>query len=433
MSQTPVWSVLARIFGSAGVDACYGEAFGQMPVVRVEKPVAFVFCKAHARVHNSRAAIHLGDGEFVLPSFTASLPRADHGTFAIDHVGDLARLEPEISHEWGARIRLRVDPSAPVDGRLPEDRGQQDSWKDLREEDVERVSNATSVVGLAGPGVVREFATDGLHDLAVAAGIGVLNTWGAKGVFDWRSRHHLATIGLQELDFELGGLREAELILATGLDPTESPEARWKLAPSVDIAPGALGALAEHLAPRRTGRSEIAVPPIRHRLASVTQRGWGVDGAPLPPSRVTRNYARVLGNTGLLAADPGNAGFWVARTFATTGRRSGVIVPAERDLAGFACACAVVDRLRRPMRPVLAVVDELEDADHQVLEGGLRLGVRVSVEAWTPDGDRLDADAHIARLEQIVSSPRSSVVSLATDASQLEMMVEAAGPIVAWT
>ena len=63
----------------------------------------------------------------------------------------------------------------------------------------------------------------GLHDLAVSAGVGVLNTWGAKGVFDWRSRHHLATIGLQADDFVLSGLDQADLIIATGLDQPSLP------------------------------------------------------------------------------------------------------------------------------------------------------------------------------------------------------------------
>ena len=65
---------------------------------------------------------------------------------------------------------------------------------------------------LAGPGVVRHRAVPGLHDLAVSAGVGVLNTWGAKGVFDWRSRHHLATVGLQADDFLLSGLHRAEFL-----------------------------------------------------------------------------------------------------------------------------------------------------------------------------------------------------------------------------
>ena len=81
----------------------------------------------------------------------------------------------------------------------------------------------------------------GLHDLAVSAGVGVLNTWGAKGVFDWRSRHHLATIGLQADDFVLSGLDRADLIIATGLDHAESPDDRWRLAPALTVPPAGLG------------------------------------------------------------------------------------------------------------------------------------------------------------------------------------------------
>src|SRR5262249_44609558 len=85
--------------------------------------------------------------------------------------------------------------------------------------------------GARGPGVVADGAVPGLHALAAAAHVGVLNTWGAKGVFDWRSRHHLATAGLQARDFPLGGMAGADLIVATGLDGREVAEAAWRLAP----------------------------------------------------------------------------------------------------------------------------------------------------------------------------------------------------------
>src|SRR5258705_5613753 len=51
---------------------------------------------------------------------------------------------------------------------------------------------------LAGPGVLRHRAVDGLREFAAAANVGVANTWGAKGVFNWDSPHHLGTCGLQE-------------------------------------------------------------------------------------------------------------------------------------------------------------------------------------------------------------------------------------------
>ena len=81
---------------------------------------------------------------------------------------------------------------------------------------------------LAGPGVVLHHAVDGLRAFAERASVGVLNTWGAKGVFDWRSPHHLATAGLQAWDFERGGLADADLIIddrprrARGARPTGS-------------------------------------------------------------------------------------------------------------------------------------------------------------------------------------------------------------------
>src|SRR5690606_3199418 len=67
------------------------------------------------------------------------------------------------------------------------------------------------------------------------------------------------------------------------------------------------------------------------------------------------HYATEIGWGGLVAADPGVAGYWVARTFATTTLGS-VEVPASGG-PGFAVACAAVARLRAPDRPVLAVVD----------------------------------------------------------------------------
>ena len=135
---------------------------------------------------------------------------------------------------------------------------------------------------LAGPGVVEDRATPGLNALAAAGTLGVLNTWGAKGVLDWRSRHHWATVGLQARDFELGGLGAADLIVATGVDPREAPPERWHLAPVLDVPPGSLGPLAEQC---RRPDAELSMPPLRDALAAVTRQGWAGEGAPLAPTR----------------------------------------------------------------------------------------------------------------------------------------------------
>ena len=362
-----------RSLRSWRVDAVYGEPLDGIAVVEVPADLAPLLAEAHRRLRGRPAGIHAGDG-------------------AVVEVGD-----------------------APGPG-----------WVDPPDEVVAALESASHPVVLAGPGVVLDGAVPGLHALVSSGSLGVLNTWGAKGIFDWRSRHHLATVGLQQLDFARGGLADADLIVATGVDEREA-RADWRLAPVVEVAPGSLGPLAERWGRART---DIVVPPLRADLARITQAGWAAATRPLPPTRVTRHYGEVLGGGGLVAADPGVAGYWVARTFATTGL-GGAQVPADPAATGFAVACVIVAGLYDPGRAVLAVVDDLGEVHERLLEVAGRLGVPVPVEVWSAEGEALDADAHRRRLEHLVATGGWS--SVATDARQLDEMVAVAGPIVAWT
>jgi len=96
--------------------------------------------------------------------------------------------------------------------------GPGERWSPPTDELLDRVRSARRPLVLAGPGVVRDGVIAGLHGLAVGASVGVLNTWGAKGIFDWRSRHHLATVGLQEGDAALGGVGDCDLLVRIGVD-----------------------------------------------------------------------------------------------------------------------------------------------------------------------------------------------------------------------
>jgi thiamine pyrophosphate-dependent acetolactate synthase large subunit-like protein len=196
------------------------------------------------------------------------------------------------------------------------------------------------------------------------------------------------------------------------------------------VTPGALGPLAERWPVTPGGFPDV--PPLRARLAAVTQAGWTAAGTPLMPSRVTRHYAQVLGESGLVAADPGTAGYWVARTFATT-RLGSVLVPAS-PLEGWAAACVLVARLAAPLRPALAVVDGAGEWTGAVLAEASRLGVGIGVEVWDEDEAPCTAEHHLARLDALVSGDLGACTStLATDPRQLAEMVEVAGPVRAWT
>ncbi len=429
MTVVPAAELWRRVAMLSGIDATYGAPFGALEVVPVASTVAPLFAAAHQRVHGVRAAAHRGDGLFWLPGIDPG-PRQ---VIDADSAEALLAAAPALSSFGEVELRINLDPVQPVEDSVPGPAASDDTWVEPADETVEAARGASDLVVLAGPGIVRHKAVPGLHDLAVSAGVGVLNTWGAKGVFDWRSRHHLATIGLQADDFVLSGLDRADLIIATGLDPHESPAERWRLAPALTVPPAGLAPLAERCGPSR--RSAWAMPPLRSRLADVTQRGWGLAATPLPPSRVTMHYAECVTAGALIAADAGGAGFWVARTLGTT-RLGAVIVPSTSS-PGFAAACVAVSLLRHPGRPALAVIDLADaEATTMIADAAAALGIGLPVEAWDPDGDRLDADAHRGRLHRMVLGglpAGNSLCTLATDPRQLSEMIGAAGPIVAWT
>jgi len=435
--------LLARVLAVAGVGAAYGRPLPGVPVTEIADPdVAVLLAHAHRAVHGVPAVAHLGEGTLIVPGPSprgGPDPQTPAEVVDAPDVEALRSLAPALARAQrgaGVCVAVTTDPAAPVERSLVAVPSAEPAWAEPDEALLGELARAERVVVLAGPAVVERRAVGALRALAAVGRLGVLNTWGAKGVFDWQSRHHWATVGLQARDFELGGVLEADLVLATGVDEREAPRPLWAAAGHAvrEVAPEALGALAERwpVAPREFPD----MPPLRQRLAAVTQAGWAASGTPLVPSLVTRHYAQVLGEAGLVAADPGTAGFWVARTFATTRLRS-VLVPAA-PVEGWAPACALVSRLTAPLRPVLAVADGPLGARSQaVLREAARLGVGLGIEVWQEGGQALDADAHLERLGDLAGAEPAgrggAVATLATDGRQLDEMVDAAGPVRAWT
>ncbi|MCB1248353.1 MAG: hypothetical protein KDB36_03035, partial [Acidimicrobiales bacterium] len=166
------------------------------------------------------------------------------------------------------------------------------------------------VMVLAGPGVVHAGRVDEVATLAHHAGIGVVNTWGAKGIFAWDDPAHHGTVGLQADDAALSGIDDAGLVLAVGLDPAEAPPERWGRRPTLEVAP-------EHLVTltmRWSGDVDIPPPPPLYRaLAAALAPSYAATQSPLPAPRAAADLADVLPADGLVAAQPGTVGLWVAR------------------------------------------------------------------------------------------------------------------------
>lgn len=330
-------------------------------------------------------------------------------------------------------VRIGADPLepappgvGPVAPRVPS------AAIDIDADVLATVTAARRPVVLAGPGVVRAgaAAVAGLRALAASASVGVLNTWGAKGLFDWHSPHHLATAGLQARDFVLAGVAEADLIVATGVDPYEAHPELWQLAPYVEVEPAALASLAESW---RRPPEPIGTVPLRARLAEAVAEWTRSDAAPIAPARAVTDAAAVLGPDGFVAADPGTAGLWVARTFATTELGS-VAVPARAGTGGWAAACAYVSRLLDPGRRALAVVAEIDPVTAAILDEARRGRVGPVVEVWDPDAAPVPPAVRAAALDRAITSEATTdVIRTCIDLSHTDALVDIAGPVVAWT
>jgi hypothetical protein len=165
-----------------------------------------------------------------------------------------------------------------------------------------------------------------LRDVARRVGCGVVNTWGAKGVFPWDDPLHFGTAGLQARDFELAGLGEVDVLVTSGLDPDEVTSRPWQgRAEVIDVAPTDLVDLVERPLPP----GSLDRPPLYTALAAVVGPMYDQPGS--APARVAA-LATGLPDHGVVVAAPGLVGFWLARTFPT--RRPGSLCITADPVSG---------------------------------------------------------------------------------------------------
>ncbi|HEY2812067.1 MAG TPA: hypothetical protein VGJ03_01255 [Acidimicrobiales bacterium] len=180
---------------------------------------------------------------------------------------------------------------------------------------------------VAGPGVVPD-GVDDIRRFARATGVGVLNTFGVKGLFRWDDPAHLGTIGLQARDVELAGLLDADVdaVIAVGLDEQELGLA--DLGPRAEVVtPAELASWEGRVEPAPRGR-------LYDELRAALLPLYDSEDVPLTPAAAVADLAAVLPAGGLVCADPGPVGLWVARALPTLELGS-VYVPAvdSPDLA----------------------------------------------------------------------------------------------------
>ncbi len=258
-------------------------------------------------------------------------------------------------------------------------------------------SSTTAVVILAGPMATR--VQPALHAIADHLGAPVANTWGAKGIYPWDDPHHMGTCGLQRDDFSLLGFGDFDVVLMVGVDELEARSDRGACRRIESVDPADLDALRASSEPRPmvAGDNQLYA-----RMAAIAQPGYVDDAYPRHPARAVMDLKQSRGPTTRVTAQPGLAGLWIARTFPTD-RLGSVIIPAQ-DRPGIGAAVGLVSAAQAS-DTVCVVHGPVDDATAEVMRVAEHHGLPLRLEVW-------DADVDWTRTDDLI---------------------DAAGPIVAWT
>lgn len=273
-------------------------------------------------------------------------------------------------------------------------------------ETVERaegiLAHARRPMILAGHGVVRRRAAPQLRELAAATGIPVANTFMSKGVMGYSNPLARLTVGLQNRDYELCGLAEADVLLAVGYDLVELAPRLWnprrdKRVIHVDTLPAEVD---EYYQPELEIVSEISdalvalkdvcranrrleqVSPLRETVFAELEAHASDSAMPMKPQRILNDMRRVLATEDLVISDVGAHKLWVARLFPAE-RPNSIIISNGFAAMGIGVPGGVAAKLAEPHRRVVVVTGDggfLMNA--QELETAKRLGTAFVTIVW---------------------------------------------------
>ena len=239
---------------------------------------------------------------------------------------------------------------------------------------AELIRAAERPVVLAGNGVLRTGATPALRAFSRATGIGVAETFMAKGAMDREDAGWLGTVGLQSRDYALAGFEDADLVITVGYDLVEHAPSHWNpgrdkqivcvdttsaevdehFLTAVDVIGDLyhiLSRLTEELRerPRETVPSRLNEIVLGRLEAARDDDAW-----PMQPPRALWELRRALGREDMLISDVGMHKLWIARMFPAHEPNTVFIANGLAGM-GIALPTAIAAKLVEPRRNVVTV------------------------------------------------------------------------------
>lgn len=366
--------------------------------------------------------------------------RAEMSGRAPSTAGSVAEFDDivaEVAARGGSSVAVRIDfdpdtPSEPASAA----RIDPSLAPRLRTRQVADGQRLDIDVLLAGAGVVRARMVGELARLAEAAGLGVLNTFTAKGMFAWDSPYHLGTAFLQEQDLKLAGVGPDTRALLVGVDADECPPALFDVA-GVRIGPDApVWTVPAAKLPDLAGwvGSAHRWPPepgeLYQVLAGIVQPMYKSDALPFLPPRAAVELLWAMPAEGVITVEPGIAGMWVARAMPTT-RLGSVRVPATGS-PGSAAAAAL--NLALAGVPALAIVDApLSVRTQELMDLARGRGLPLVVAEWGDAGDYRTSADYPDAIARALASGGVHLMRIPVDLTVTRLLTDAAGPLVAWS
>ncbi len=242
----------------------------------------------------------------------------------------------------------------------------------------DRIRQAKRPIILAGNGCIRRRASKQLREFCEATGIGVINTFMAKGCVDMDAPYSLFTIGLGSKDVVTCAIDAADLVISIGFDLVEYHPSLWnpdgnKSIVHLDFLPAEID---ENYHPDLEAAGDLShslwmlnervkQQPLAHDLsqqAAVREEMQAVfsehaeddtEGS-IRPQKVLWDVRSVMGPEDILLSDVGAHKMWIARHYQCHEPNT-CLIPNGFCSMGFALPGAIAASLVHPERRVLAI------------------------------------------------------------------------------
>ncbi|RMX17948.1 acetolactate synthase large subunit [Legionella jordanis] len=240
------------------------------------------------------------------------------------------------------------------------------------------INSAQNAIILAGAGVYRQHAEEGLTRFVNQTKIPVATTFMAKGVVSARNPLAIGTIGFMRHDYSNFGFDEADVVITVGYDLVEYAPKSWNpkndkkiihihgTVAEVDsnyvLAVGiegsitaALDALASEIKPREHLTS--ATKSLRSFSEQEIKEHEDDDSFPVKPQRIIADLRKSLDDEDIVLCDTGALKMWMARLYPCYESNTCLISNSLATMA-FSLPGAIAAKLIYPERKIVAVMGD---------------------------------------------------------------------------